>query len=107
MAVNAETLNQVIYNYITNVKKFFPIDKAYLYGSYAKGTPTDSSDIDICFFSTYFENRKSVDIMCKLLEIARKYPEFDIEPKAFPLSDIDKGNPFIEEILRTGHEYRL
>lgn len=107
MAINIETVNQVIYDYISDVKKVFPIDKSYLYGSYAKGTANEDSDIDICFFSSSFNGKKSVDISFELLRLARKYSDYDIEPRGFPTSAIDEENPFIKEILRTGREYIL
>ncbi|MDR1700903.1 MAG: nucleotidyltransferase domain-containing protein [Lachnoclostridium sp.] len=104
MPVNAEAMNHVITRYIISVKEVFPIDKVFLFGSYAKGTQKEDSDIDICFFSNSFEGKKSVDILCELLTIARKYPSYDIEPKVFLTSDLEKDNPFVKEIIRTGRE---
>ncbi len=107
MAIDIETLNQVINSYVLDVKAVFPIEKAYLYGSYAKGTPKWDSDIDLCFFSDYFEVKEPYEIIYNLINIARKYSDYDIEPRAFPSSEITRGNPFVEEILKTGHEVKL
>jgi predicted nucleotidyltransferase len=82
-----------------------PIDKVYLYGSYAKGNPRDDSDVDLCFFSEDFSSRQKWDVLAELFYIKTKYDwELLIEPNAFPTSIIEKGNPFVEEVLRTGRE---
>jgi len=39
-----------------------------------------------------------------LMKLARKYRGFDMEPHAFPTSELDNDNPVIKEILRTGKE---
>jgi predicted nucleotidyltransferase len=80
------------------------IDSAYLFGSYAKGTATEHSDIDICFFSSGFENMTSFEIMKKLFRLTWKYENMDIEPMGFAVSDLYNDNPFVKEILRTGRE---
>jgi predicted nucleotidyltransferase len=105
MVVDAKTLNNKIASYITDVRQTIPIDKVYLYGSYAKGTSHEWSDVDICFFSKSFEGKKSVDIVCDLFAIARKYnPDICFEPNAFPTSELENDNPFVKEILNTGIE---
>lgn len=104
MAVDLQAVDQIVRQYVADVKKAMPIDKAVLYGSFAKGNFTDYSDVDICFFSSAFENRRSVDVVADLLGIARKYPAVFIEPNAFPTSEIQNDNPFVKEILKTGRE---
>ncbi|MDR2617857.1 MAG: hypothetical protein LBC62_03195 [Treponema sp.] len=39
MAADFEAVRNSIEGYIADVKKAMPIDKVYLYGSYAKGNP--------------------------------------------------------------------
>ena len=104
MVADIETVNQTAMNYIADVRNAMPIDKVYLFGSYAKGTAHDQSDIDVCFFSRSFENQRLVDIVFQLMKLANKYRGFDIEPHAFPVSELNSGNPFVNEILRTGKE---
>lgn len=105
MALDAKTIDQAIRGYVHDVKNAMPIDRVFLFGSYAKGMAHDDSDIDICFFSSDFENKPSIDILFQLCRLTRKYnPNVDIEPHAFPTSQMQSDNPFVKEILRTGRE---
>ncbi|GMO15848.1 MAG: hypothetical protein Ta2A_25860 [Treponemataceae bacterium] len=108
MVIDAETLNSKLNSYVADVKKVMPIDKVYLYGSYARGTPHKWSDVDVCFFSKAFESRSSIDVVVDLMEIAWKYnPAICFEPRAFPTSELENDNPFVKEIVRTGREIAL
>ena len=50
MVKDIEAVTAIVQQYIADVKKAMPIDKVYLYGSYAKGTQRENSDVDLCFF---------------------------------------------------------
>ncbi|MCL2320366.1 MAG: nucleotidyltransferase domain-containing protein [Treponema sp.] len=105
MVKDNETINSILEQYITDVRNKMSIDKVYLYGSYAKGTNQEGSDIDICFFSHDFETRRSFDVLAELFFLKTKYDkELLIEPNAFPTSELNNDNPFVKEILRTGRE---
>jgi predicted nucleotidyltransferase len=104
MVANFETIKQTIISYVADVNNTIPIDRAFLFGSYAKGTATEQSDIDVCFFSQSFEDMPSIDIMIQLFRLTRKYKGIDIEPRGFPTSELTNDNPFVKEILRTGRE---
>ena len=104
MVVNNEAINQVIEDYVEDVRSAMPIDKVYLFGSYAKGTADEHSDIDLCFFSNSFEDRDAIEIVKILFRMTRPYKGMDIEPHAFTMSDLETDNPFVKEILRTGRE---
>ncbi|MCL2722613.1 MAG: nucleotidyltransferase domain-containing protein [Treponema sp.] len=105
MVVKNETVNKLIRQYISDVKKAMPIDKVYLYGSYAKGIEQEHSDIDLCFFSKAFETKRNLDVLTELFYLKIKYDkDILIEPNAFPLSELHNDNPFVKEILRTGKE---
>jgi predicted nucleotidyltransferase len=106
VVVNPETLNKSVIDYINEVRKDMPIDKAYLFGSYAKGNPDEWSDIDICFFSDYFIGKHNIGI--RLLKIAERFfPDMVFEPHAVPSSELENDNPFVKEILRTGREISI
>ena len=51
MAADIETIIPIVQKYINDVKNAMPIDKVFLYGSFANGTQKKDSDVDICFFS--------------------------------------------------------
>lgn len=105
MVTDIKTVITIAQQYISDVKKAMPIDKVYLYGSYAKGTQSENSDVDICFFSQAFESRRNLDILTELFYLKIKYDkEILIEPYAFPVSELYNDNPFVKEILRTGQE---
>jgi len=105
MVIDTKTLNNTLCSYVADVKREMPIDKAYLFGSYAKGNPHENSDVDVCFFSNHFEDKWVIDVGAELLKIAEKYNKvIDIEPHPFATSELKDDNPFIKEILRTGIE---
>jgi predicted nucleotidyltransferase len=104
MAVDFETVRKLADEYAKNVKRVLPVDKVVLYGSYANGTATSSSDVDICFFFFFFNGKRRVDIIGELLDLCGRYKGAYFEPNVFPTSEIDRGNPFVMEILAAGIE---
>ena len=102
MDVNDETINQAIKEYVAEVRKEMQVDYIYLFGSHAKGTATNHSDVDICFISESFENQRRVDITKQLLRIAHRCTPFCLEPHVFPKSELARSNPFVREIVQTG-----
>jgi predicted nucleotidyltransferase len=104
MAVNVETVNNVVKQYADFVRSVLPVDKAYLFGSYAKGTATEYSDVDVCFFLKDFGGRRRIDVIAQLLGLTKNYTTVGFEPLAFPTSELENDNPFVKKILRTGRE---
>jgi predicted nucleotidyltransferase len=105
MAVDYEAAKRIIYQYVSDVKAMMPIDKVYLYGSYANGTARWDSDVDLCFFSESFTIKNTMQIIDHLFKLKRPYNKYVcLEPNAFPLSELINDNPFVKEILRTGTE---
>jgi UTP:GlnB (protein PII) uridylyltransferase len=56
-----------------------PVKKAVLFGSYAKGTFDEGSDVDLAIFSDYFEQMDRVEGIKFLLMHAMDY-HIDLEP---------------------------
>ena len=104
MAVDFKTVNTMAKKYANDVRKAMPIDKAVLFGSYAKGTADEQSDVDVCFFLPSFGDKRRVDVIRDLLKLTRGYKDTYFEPIAFPTSEIERGNPFVQEVLRSGVE---
>ena len=104
MAVDFEKVRRLATDYAETVKQVLPVDKAMLFGSFAKGTATELSDVDICFFLNDFCGKNRIDIIGELLRLCRVYKGAFFEPIAFQTSEIERGNPFVKEIMATGVE---
>jgi predicted nucleotidyltransferase len=104
MAANFEIINRIARNYAADVSRELLVDKAVLFGSYAKGYATGSSDVDICFFLKNYNGKQRVEIITELLGLSGKYRDVAFEPIVFETAEIGRGNPFVQEILSTGVE---
>ena len=87
--------------YILNVNRKFHIEKAYLFGSFAKGTQHRDSDIDLAIV---FQNVEDIIEMQILLLQLRSEDDLLIEPHPFLYSDFNFSNPMVAEILKDGIE---
>ncbi len=76
------------------------IREAYVFGSYAQGRQTEWSDIDLALISDQFEGNFFYDRSKLSPYVIRT--DSDIETHPFRPEDFNVGNPFVEEILRTG-----
>ena len=104
MAADFKAMTQKARSFAEDVKKVMPVDKAILFGSYAKGYATELSDVDVCFFLKDLNGKHPAEIIAKLLGMGRKYPDVPFEPLVFESSEIQRGNPFVNEILAEGIE---
>ncbi|MFO7727450.1 MAG: nucleotidyltransferase domain-containing protein [Desulfonatronovibrio sp.] len=93
---------QKILKYIKHLRKSYPgLKKAYIFGSFAKGSSGSDSDIDIALvFDTVAD---AFDLQIELMKIRRKY-DSRIEPHVFRISDFDKSHPMAGEVITTGME---
>ena len=85
--------------YIDTVTRTFPVESAILFGSYAKGTYNEDSDIDLAIIF------KSVDdIIDRQIELMKMRTNDDlmIEPHPFLLSDFEATDPVVYEIMKYG-----
>lgn len=85
------------------LKSGLSLERAYLFGSYSRGNQGTESDIDLALISDMFsgfgyDDRK----LLSSINIKKEY--MDIDPKTFSTISFQSGNPFIDEILRTGIE---
>ncbi|MDR1899485.1 MAG: nucleotidyltransferase domain-containing protein [Treponema sp.] len=104
MAFSVEAISRIARNYAADVSRELPVDKAVLFGSYAKGYATDLSDVDICFFLKDYNGKGRVEIITELLGLGGKYRDVAFEPIVFKTAEIQNDNPFVREILATGVE---
>lgn len=97
--INKDILNS-INKFIEEIKKHYNITAIILFGSYAKGTENENSDIDIAVISDDFED--IYDCMAVLMGMT-----WDIDPRIEPhpitTEEYEKlSNPFVKEIVDTG-----
>lgn len=95
-----EDINLIIQKFISQVSSEFPIRSLYLFGSYAKNSAGDYSDIDLAIVSDKFEGSRFLD-----REKLGKYvirTSSDIEVHPFKTEDFTDENPFVKEIIETG-----
>jgi len=93
-------IEHIVKKYADMVMKELEVSQMYLYGSYAKGTFSTDSDIDIAVVGENFIG-DPVEDMLKLMRIRRKV-DMRIEPHPFKSSDFQLSDPYIKEILETG-----
>ena len=95
----SKQLNELVYD----LSKEIEIIALILYGSYANGTWTKDSDIDIAVFSDSFTKMDPIEAIAYLLNKTIKF-EVDIQPISFNRLDYINSNlnPFVENILQNG-----
>jgi len=99
-----KSIDIAITKYLDLIKEnFSDIERAYLFGSYAKGKSTDDSDIDLALIFTNLDDSRRFDIQVQLMLLAAKI-DSRIEPHPISHEDFNSGNPFVNEIKKTGIE---
>ncbi|HAS73691.1 MAG TPA: nucleotidyltransferase [Clostridiales bacterium UBA8960] len=99
-------VEKTIIAYLESVSKIIPIDKAILFGSYAKGNYDDNSDIDLAIFSSYFDNLDRIDSFRLLFLKAMEFP-LDLQPQPFTKEDMLNPEGIVTEIFKTGVEIKM
>lgn len=96
--IDVNILNNVK-KYIEEISKYYIIQGVYLFGSYAKGTNNEDSDIDVAIIIN--SNSNTFDLLVELMMYTRNI-DLRIEPHPIKIEDFEAGNPFVQEILDTG-----
>lgn len=98
--INSKIKNNVL-QYVEAICKQYKVEAIILFGSYAKGTEHEDSDIDIAIVIDKFKDNiieEEVEFM-KL----RKNIDYRIEPHIIRIQDYkEKNDPFIQEVIDTG-----
>ena len=96
----------ILKKYIDTIKSNgIMIDKLYLFGSYARGTADENSDIDIALISKQFKGDRFEDR--RLLVPLRRKIDVRIEPIPYRPEDFKENDPLAIEIMRNGIELPL
>lgn len=89
-----------IMKYVEKIREYYNVEAIILFGSYAKGTENEDSDIDIAVVSNDFKDL--IEDGAKLIGLTWKI-DTRIEPHPIISEDFEAGsNPFIREIINTG-----
>jgi predicted nucleotidyltransferase len=90
---------EIAQEYADIVKTRFDYKKVILFGSYAKGSFHEDSDIDIAVVFADYNNR--MDRQLELMKLTRKI-DSRIEPHPFRENEFEISNPFVKEIIKYG-----
>ncbi len=80
----------------------YPIERVYLFGSYARDEYDENSDIDVAVVFKEL-NTDRFTARLKLLKYCRNF-DVVIEPHPFASKDFTREDPFVTEIIDTGIE---
>jgi len=96
------TAIQLARQYAELISGVFEVRYVFLFGSFAKDTANEDSDIDIAVVADDFSGDK-VDDTFRLMKFRREI-DCRIEPHAFLTEEFsgDRPDPFAREILATG-----
>ena len=101
MAQIPDKIIEIVKKFILEASKDnINISKAVLFGSFAKGTNHEYSDIDIAVVSEDFEGSSFYDN--KKLTKAMLRTSIDIETHTYRPEEFTEDNPFVKEILEYG-----
>ncbi len=91
-----------VYRFLRKVNKYFPIKKAYFFGSYSSGIASAESDIDVAIISTAFTGSRFEDNVA----VSKLTWGVDtrIEPITFRPEQFNRENMLASEILTHGIE---
>lgn len=89
-----------IQKYIAKISQYYKIEAIILFGSYAKGTENENSDIDIAIISSDFND--IIEDGANLIGYTWKI-DTRIEPHPIKTEDYKKiSTPFVQEVINTG-----
>ena len=94
---------EIAKRYVSNLTQKYNIERAYLYGSFAKGTNHTDSDIDLAIVLTSISD--IIDVQIDLMQM-RTDEDLLIEPHPFRKEDFNLNNPVVAEILNNGIEIK-
>ena len=99
-------IDSAIKAFLNNISMKTPIEKAYLFGSYAKGNYDENSDVDLAIFSRYFNDKDRLDNF-RLLFLEAMNFSVDLQPQPFTEDDLNNPEGLVYEILKTGFEIKI
>ena len=103
MVTSPAELNRRLDDFIRRLQARIRLEAVILYGSFAKGTAGESSDIDIAVISPDFEGLSSWDRQ-EIIARATVGRAYRLAPIGYSSSEYHSPGPhsFLREIMRTG-----
>ena len=92
---------KIALKYSDLIRAKYRIENVILFGSFAKGTNHQDSDIDLAIIFKSIDD--IIDLQIELLKL-RTDNDLMIEPHPFSMTDFNKSNPVVAEILKDGIE---
>ena len=103
MVASTAELNASIDEFIRLLKRGLRVEAVVLFGSHARGTAYEESDIDLAVISPDFEGVPFARRQIMIADLSVRRP-WDISPIGYPPSQYHNPPPhsFLSEIVRTG-----
>ncbi|MBN1185850.1 MAG: nucleotidyltransferase domain-containing protein [Bacteroidales bacterium] len=96
-----------INNFISLIRKNHKgVERAFIFGSYARNLENKDSDIDIALVFESISDSEKFDLQVQLILLASQI-DSRIEPHPISKADFNSNKPFIAEIQKTGIEINL
>lgn len=95
-----ENVNSIINHFLDMIKNEIVVEQVYLFGSYAKGTYSENSDIDLAIVSNDFEGIRFIDRKRLAKYLIKTNSEIELHP--FKTDDFTDDDPFVAEIIKSG-----
>lgn len=107
MAYTKDEAVKVIRTFLDSIRQDLPIERAYLFGSYATGRNRDYSDIDLAIVTPALNSKNSLQVGQEIFHRAMLY-NVDLEPICFSPEEFEKEElPIVLDIKRVGVEITL
>jgi predicted nucleotidyltransferase len=103
MVASTTDLEFAVSDFVRRLEEGIKVDAIVLYGSYARGTAYDQSDIDLAVISASFEG-VPVNVRQEIIADLTLRRDSRISPIGYPSSEYHNPGPhsFLREIIRTG-----
>lgn len=92
----------IVKKYVEIVLANYKVEAIILFGSYAKGTNREDSDIDIAIITDDLKHGDRIDEEINLMKLRRGI-DYRLEPHIIRVKDFKNiETPFIQEVINTG-----
>ena len=100
LTINSK-IEDIVLKYVKAICEQYEVEAIILFGSYAKGTEHEDSDIDIAIVVDEFKDN-IIDEEVEFMKM-RKGIDYRIEPHIIRVNDYKNvATPFIQEVIETG-----